>query len=74
MGAFQASMFEAMKSLRDEFHSMKKPVKTVEVDQTPTPASKPGTSQQTDILPPNTAPNKPSEPSSSTVRRCSVRT
>ena len=54
MGAFQASMFEAMKSLRDEFQSMKKSVKTVEVDQIPTPVSKPGTSQQTDTLPPNT--------------------
>ena len=65
MGAFQASMFEAMKSPRDEFQSMKKTVKTVEADQTPTPASKSGTSQQTDTLPPNTtpntAPNKPSE-------------
>ena len=65
MGAFQASMFEAMKSLRDEFQSMKKTLKTVEVDQTPTLASRPGTSEQTDTLAPNTAsntaPNKPSK-------------
>ena len=38
MGVFQASMFGVMKSLRDEFQSMKKTVKTVEVDQNPTPA------------------------------------
>ena len=44
---------------------MKKNVKTVEVDQTPTPASWPGTNEQTDTLAPNTAlstaPNKPSK-------------
>ena len=55
-------MLEAMKSLRDETQSMKKTVKEVEVDQTPASASKPGTSKQTDTLPPNTAPNtQPSE-------------
>ena len=55
-------MLEAMKSLRDEMQSMKKTAKEVEVDQTPTSASKPGTTKQTDTLPPNTAPNtQPSE-------------
>ena len=58
MGVFQASMLEAMKSLRDKMQSMKKTVKEVEVDQTPTSASKPGTSKQTDTLPPNTQPFK----------------
>ena len=32
MGAFQASMLEAMKSLRDEMQSMKKSAKEVELD------------------------------------------
>ena len=36
MGVFKASMLEAMKSLRDEFQSMKKTAKEVEVVQTPT--------------------------------------
>ena len=41
---------------------MKKTAKEVEVDQTPTSASKPGTSKQTDTLPLNTDLNtKPSE-------------
>ena len=39
-----------------------KKTKEVQVDQTSTSASKPGTSKQTDTLPPNTAPNaQPSE-------------
>ena len=48
---------EAFQSLRDEFQSMKKFSKEVEVDQTSALVSKPGTSKQTDIFPPNTAPN-----------------
>ena len=52
MGVFKASMLEAMKSLRDDMQCMKKTVKEVEVDQTPTSASKPGTSKETDTLPP----------------------
>ena len=54
MGAFQASMLEAMKSLRDEMQSIKKSVKEVELDQSSTSASKPGPSKETDELPPNT--------------------
>ena len=57
MGVFQASMLEAMKSLRDEMQSMKKSAKTVELDQSFTSASKPGPSKQSDKLPPNSAPN-----------------
>ena len=53
---FQASILEAMKSLRDEFQYMKKTAK-MEVDQTSDSASKPGTSKQTDTLSPNTGPN-----------------
>ena len=64
MAVFQASLLEAMESLRDEMQSMKKAAKEVEVDQTPTSASKPGTSKQTDTLPPNTAPN--TQPSKNT--------
>ena len=44
MVVFQVSMLEAMKCLRDEFQSFKKTYKEVEVDQTSTSASKPGTS------------------------------
>ena len=51
MGVFQASMLEAMKSLRDKMQSMKNSAQEVVVDQTSTSASKPGTSKQTDILP-----------------------
>ena len=54
MGAFQASMLEAMKSLRDEMQSIKKSAKEVELDQSSTSASKPGPSKQSDNLPPNT--------------------
>ena len=53
MGAFQASMLEAMKSLRDEMQSIKKSAKEVELDQSSTSASKPGPSKQSDNLPPN---------------------
>ena len=42
-------MLEAMKSLRDEFQSFKKTSKEVEVNQTSTSPSKPGTSKQTEI-------------------------
>ena len=62
MGVFQASMLEAKKSLLDEMQSMKKSAQEVVVHQTSTSASKPGTSKQTDTLPPNTAWNtRPSE-------------
>ena len=44
MGVFQASMLEAMKSLRDKFQSLKETSKG-EVDQTSS-ASKPGPSKQ----------------------------
>ena len=44
MGVFQASMLEELKSLRDEFQSLKKTSKG-EVDQTSSSASKPGTSK-----------------------------
>ena len=57
MVAFQASILEAMKSLRDEMQSIKKSAKEVELDQNSTSASKPGPSTQLDNLPPNTAPN-----------------
>ena len=60
----QASMLEAVKSLRDEFQSFKKMSTEVEVDQTSTSASKPGTSKQTENLDP-TAPPRP-RPSSRT--------
>ena len=50
MGVFQASMLEAMKSLRDEFQSLKETSKG-EVDQTSS-ASKPGTSKQPENLDP----------------------
>ena len=59
MGAFQASMLEAMKSLRDEMQSIKESAKEVELDQSSTSASKPGPSKQSGNLPPNTAPNPP---------------
>ena len=47
MGVFQASMLEAMKSLRDEMQSMKK-ASEVEVDKTSTSLSKAGRSKQPD--------------------------
>ena len=50
MGVFQASMLEAMKSLQDEFQSLKETSKG-EVDQT-SAASKPGTSKQPENLDP----------------------
>ena len=66
MGAFQASMLEAMKSLRDEMQSIKKSAKEVELDQSSTSASKPGPSKQSDKLHPNTAPNLPNTQSECT--------
>ena len=44
---FQASMLEAMKSLRDEMHSMKK-ASEAEVDKTSTSLSKAGPSKEPD--------------------------
>ena len=61
MGAFQASMLEAMKSLRDKMQSIKKSAKEVELGQSSTSASKPGPSKQSDNLPPNPALNTHSE-------------
>ena len=57
MGAFQASILEAMKSHRDEMQAIKKSAKEVELDQSSTSASKPDPSTQSDNLPLNTAPN-----------------
>ena len=51
MGVFQASMLEAMKSLQDEFQSLKETSKE-EVDQTSSSASKPGASKQPENLDP----------------------
>ena len=62
MGVFQASMPEAMKSLRDEFQSLKETSKG-EVDLTSSSASKPGTSKQ----PENMDPTPPRTQSSSRV-------
>ena len=82
MGAFQASMLEAVKSLRDEMQSIKKSAKEVELDQSSTSASKPAEveldqsstsaskpapSKQSDNLPPNTAPNTQSERTDETM-------
>ena len=50
MGVFQASMLEAMKSLQDEFQSLKETSKG-EMNQTSS-ASKPGTSKQPENLDP----------------------
>ena len=47
MGVFQASMLEAMKSLRDEMHSMKK-ASEAEVDKTSASLSQAGPSKQPD--------------------------
>ena len=47
MGVFQASMLEAMKSLRDEIQSMKK-ASEAEVDKTSASLSKAGPSKQPD--------------------------
>ena len=58
MGVFQASMLEAMQSLRDEFKAVKDSSEAG-VDQISASDPKPGTSKQTDDLPshPNTQPN-----------------
>ena len=56
MGLFQASLLEAMKSLRDKFQTLKNTSTEVEVDQTFTSASKPGTSNQTENVAPNPQP------------------
>ena len=82
MGVFQASMHKAMKCLLDKFQSFKKTSKEVEVDQTSTSASKPGTSKQTENLDPTPPRPQPSShpdeamvgglvwsPSSTTSRR-----
>ena len=61
MGSFQASMLEAMKSLRDEMQSIKKSAKEVELDQSSTSALKPGPSKQYDNFPPNPAPSTQSK-------------
>ena len=54
MGAFQANILEAMKSLREDFQkSLNKTSSQVEVDQTSTSASKPGPSN-TSLDPPST--------------------
>ena len=49
MGVFQASMLEAMKSLREEMQSMKK-ASEAEVDKTSTSTSKAGPSNQSDLI------------------------
>ena len=61
MGAFQASMLEAMKSLIDNMQSIKKSAKEVELDESSTSASKPGPSKQSDNFPLNPAPNNQSK-------------
>ena len=56
MGAFQANILEAMKSLREDFQkSLNKTFSQVEVDQTSASASKPGPSN-TRLDPPSTNP------------------
>ena len=62
MGVFQASMFDAMKSLRDEFQTLKNTSTEVGVDQTSTSVSKPGTSKRHEILDPKTPPRTQSTP------------
>ena len=52
MGVFQASMLEAMQSLRDWFKTMKKSSE-LGVDQISASDPKPGTSKQNDDLPSN---------------------
>ena len=49
MGVFQASMLEAMKSFRDEMHSMKKASES-DVVQTSNPLPKPEPSKQPDPI------------------------
>ena len=61
-------MTEAFQSFTDKFQTMKKYSKEVEVDQTSALASKPGTSKQTDTLPPNTAPNTQPQPNTQPSR------
>ena len=57
MGVFQASMLEAMKSLREKMQSMKKASKA-EVDKTSASISKAGPSKQSvEISDPNNQPN-----------------
>ena len=56
MGAFQANILEAMKSLREDFQkSLSKTSSQVEIDQTSASASKPGPSN-THLDPPSTNP------------------
>ena len=54
MGVFQASMLEAMKSLRDEMHSMKKASES-DVVQTSDSLSKAGPNKQHDPIPTRTS-------------------
>ena len=61
MEAFQASMLEAMKFLRDEMQSIKKSAKEVELDQSSISASKSGPSKQSDNLPLNTTSERTDE-------------
>ena len=57
MGVFQASMLEAMKSLREEMQCMKK-ASEVEVDKTSISTSKSGPSKQSvELSDPNIQPN-----------------
>ena len=57
MGAFQANILEAMKSLREDFQKSLNKTSQVEVDQTSASASKPGPSN-THLDPPSTNPIK----------------
>ena len=56
MGVFQASMLEAMQSLREEFKTMKK-ASEMGVDQIPASNAKPGTSKHNDDFPSNPSRN-----------------
>ena len=53
-------MLEAMKSLRDEFQTLKKTSKEEEVGQTSSSAPKPGTSKQPENLDPTPPRTQPS--------------
>ena len=59
MGVFQASIKEAMQSLRDEIKSVKKKTSQAELDQISASDPKPGPSKQPNDLPsyPNTPPD-----------------
>ena len=67
MGAFQANILEAMKSLREDFQkSLSKTSPQVEVDQTSASVSKPGPSNTRLDPPPNPHPPPPTPPPPST--------